>query len=76
MSELLYFHQTFTYYISNQYVYVKMSNVAASYGMPLNFITFFLNLAQNCRILMSEVLNMHQTFADCLINRFILICQM
>ena len=33
--------------ISNQYGYVKMSDVSASYGMPLLFITFFANFAQN-----------------------------
>ena len=44
ISELLYIHQTFTDCISNQYWYVKMSDVSdetANYGMPTNFITFF-----------------------------------
>ena len=43
-SELLYFHQTFTNCVSNQYLYVNMPDVTASYGMPPNFITFFVNL--------------------------------
>ena len=30
--------------ISNQYWYVKMPDVTANYGMPLNFITFFLRI--------------------------------
>ena len=41
MPELLYFHQTFTNCISNQYLYVEMPDVTASYGMPLSSITFF-----------------------------------
>ena len=36
-SELLYFYQIFTI----QYCYVKMPDVTACYGMPLNFIRFF-----------------------------------
>ena len=44
MSELLYLHQTFTDCISNQYLYVKISDLTASYGMPLNFIPFLVEL--------------------------------
>ena len=40
-SELLYLHQTFTDYVSNQYWYVKMPDVPASYGTPFDFIAFF-----------------------------------
>ena len=36
MSEVLYFHQTFTDCISNQYCYVEMPDVTASYGMPMD----------------------------------------
>ena len=40
MSELLYLHQIFIDCVSNQYWYVKMLDVSASYELPLNFITF------------------------------------
>ena len=41
MSQLFYLHQTFTYCICNQYWYVKMPDVTASYRKPLNFMCFF-----------------------------------
>ena len=42
-----------------------MPYVAATYRMPLDLITFFANFAHNRRPFMSEVLNVHQTFTDC-----------
>ena len=42
MTKVLYLYQTFTDCVSNQCWYVKMPDVTASYGMPLNFITAFL----------------------------------
>ena len=37
----------------------------------LNLLRFFANLAQNWRIFISEVLQIHQTFVDCLSNKYI-----
>ena len=39
-------------YITNQYEYVKMSDVTSSYGMYLNFITFFCNFC-------TKLMNIH-----------------
>ena len=64
ISELLYLFQTFTDCIFNQYWYVKIPDETASYGMPLNFMTFFVNFAQNCWIFMSKLLYLHQTFMN------------
>ena len=41
---------------------VKMSDVTVSYGMFLNFITFFCIFLHNWRIFMSEVLYLYQIF--------------
>ena len=45
MSELLYLHQIFTEYVSNQFtrtdiLYIDMPNVTASYGMYLDLFQF------------------------------------
>ena len=42
MSELLYLCQTFPDCVSNQFWYIKISDMTACYGIPLNIITFFL----------------------------------
>ena len=60
MSELLYLHQTFTDYMSNQYTrfrYVNMPNVTPSYGRFYGLIGFFRNLNVWYVIL-------HQTFIN------------
>ena len=61
-------YKTFTYYVSNQDWYVKMSDVTTSYGISPKFSTFFANFAQNWWIFMSEVLYLHQTFINCVFD--------
>ena len=46
-----------------------MPDVTASYGKPLNFITFFFaHFEHYSRIFMSEVPYLQQTFTDCVFN--------
>ena len=52
MSELLYLHQSFIDCVSNQYWYVKISDVIASYGMPFNFFYVFCEFC-------TKLMNMH-----------------
>ena len=66
MSELLYLHQTFTDYESNQYWYVKIPDVTASYGTFFDFIAFLGIFIHYWRSFMFEVLYLHQTITDCM----------
>ena len=80
MSELLNLHQNFTDCISNQCWYVKMLDVTASYGMPVNFSRFFLWILPKIDEysgLKCFILTKHSQIV-CLINTHILIwlCQM
>ena len=55
-----------------------MPDMTPIYGKPFNFIAFFGMFMHYWHpLLMSEVLNPHQTFTDCLTNQYthILICQ-
>ena len=65
MSKVLYLHQTFADCISNEYWYVKIPYVPASYGMSLKFITFFAYFAQKWWIFISEMLYLRQTLINC-----------
>ena len=75
MSELLYPHQTFIDYVSNQYWYAEMPHVTASYGKSPNF-KFFFRILHN----FGEYLYLKYCISTkllrivCLINTFILIC--
>ena len=79
MSELLYLHQTFTDCVSNQYWYVKMSDMTSSYGTLLDFIAFLrlnihrLNIIDDHPWLKYCFITKVSQIV-CLINTHILIC--
>ena len=58
------------YLINTNVSCINMPDVTTSYGMPFNFIQFFANSTQNCRIFLSEVLYLQQTFIDCVCYQY------
>ena len=67
VSEVLYLYQTFTYYLSNQYTYTKLSTCPMWLQVLECPLILLGNFAHN-RIFMSEMLCLYQTLINCVFD--------